>query len=66
MANQMVLQFGSINIVFNVPITPFANPISTHKLLIGITLIYIAHLAITTHYVARSTHSYNYHNTVAS
>ena len=28
------------------PITSFTNPVSTHKLLISITLIYIAHIAI--------------------
>ena len=64
MANQVVLQFGSIIIALN---APFANPVATHpKLLISIILIYILHLAIPTCYVARSAHSYNYHNTVAS
>ena len=28
MANQVILQFGSIIIALNVPIAPFANPIS--------------------------------------
>ena len=42
MENQVVLQFGSIIIALNVPIAPFADPIFTHKLLISVTLIYIA------------------------
>ena len=29
MVNQVVLQFGGIIIVFNVPIAPFTNPTST-------------------------------------
>ena len=58
MANQVVLQFGSIIVALNVFITSFANLLFTHKLLIGISLIYIAHIAISTHYVTRSTHSY--------
>ena len=56
MANQVVLQFGSIIIALNVLITPFTNPISTHKLLISITLVYIAHLAIPTHYMSLDLH----------